>query len=188
MLSDEKLVQHQAERVDVGPLRERRARRSLLGRHVARRPCERVRDRQRPRDSDAEIGDPDQPVVVDQHVGRLEIAMKDALGVRRGQPGAQLMGDVDDLLRGQPADAAEKRGQVLASNELHRKEDPALGLADVEDATDCGCVIWRASRTSLSMRSRASGPVEAISFNATASSERGHRRARHRPCRPGRSA
>ena len=60
--------------------------------------------------------------------------MQDTLCVRRRQAGAQLTGDVDHLLGGQPADAPEQRGEVLASNELHRVEDPALGLADVEDA------------------------------------------------------
>ena len=52
------------------------------------------------------------------------------------RPGAQLTADVDDLLGRQPADALEQRGQILSANQLHRVEDRALGLADVEDAAD----------------------------------------------------
>ena len=121
--SDEQFVQHEAERVDVGPLRERRARRALFGRHVGRRAGQHVHVGVGPRDRDAEVGDAHQPVVVDEHVGRLEIAMEHALRVRRREAGAELAADVDDLFRRQPADAPEQRGQVLAANQLHRVED-----------------------------------------------------------------
>jgi hypothetical protein len=86
------------------------------------------------RQRDAEVGDPDHALVVDEHVGRLEIAMQDALPVRRRQAAAQLAGDVDHLLGRQPADPADQRRQVLSFHELHRVEDAELRLADVEDA------------------------------------------------------
>ena len=62
--------------------------------------------------------------------------MQHALRVRGRQAGAQLAGDVDDLLGRQPADAPEQRREVLAAHELHREEDLAVGLADVEDPAD----------------------------------------------------
>ena len=77
-----------------------------------------------------------EPVFVDQHVGGLEVAVQDAVRVGGGEAAAQLVADVDDLLRRQPAGAAQQRRQVLALDELHRIEDPVLGLADVEDAAD----------------------------------------------------
>ena len=90
----------------------------------------------RPRNRDPEIADAHEPVVVDQDVRRLEIAMQHALRVRRSQARAQLPPDVDDLLRRQPAHAPKQRREILAPDQLHREEDHALGLADVEDPAD----------------------------------------------------
>lgn len=59
-----------------------------------------------------------------------------ALCVRRRGAGAELMGNLDDLFRRKPADAADQRREVLAGHELHGKEHPAFGFADVEDAAD----------------------------------------------------
>ena len=70
MLADEQLVQHEPERVDVGPLRQRRPGRPLLGRHVARRAGQHVQPGVRAQNRDAEIGDAHVSVVVDQDVGR----------------------------------------------------------------------------------------------------------------------
>ena len=136
VLSDEQFVQEQPQRVDVGPLRQRRARQQLFGRHVVGRPDQRVRHAVEARDRDAEIGDAHLTVFVDQDVGGLQVAMQHAAGVRGGEPGAQLPRDVDDLLGGQPPDAPEQRGQVFAADQLHREEDFAVGFADIEDAAD----------------------------------------------------
>jgi hypothetical protein len=45
----------------------------------------------RPRDRDPEVGDPHAALVIDEHVGRLEVAMEDALRVRHREPCAELM-------------------------------------------------------------------------------------------------
>ena len=94
--------------------------------------------------------------------------MQHALRVRRRQAGAQLTGDVDDLLRGQPSDAAEQRGEVFAANQLHRVEDPALGLADVEDAAH-GRVrdLPRQPNFVEDALARLRDPSRSISFSAT---------------------
>ena len=162
VLSDEQLVQDQAERVDVGALRERRAR-PFAARAPCRRACRSAcanRSSVR-RDRDPEIGDPDQAVVVDQHVGRLEIAVQHALRVRRRQTGAELTGDVDDLLGRQPADAPQQRREVLAVAPApsSRRCTPSASPTSKTRQT-AGCVICRASRTSLRMRSRPSGAAE----------------------------
>ena len=138
LVADQQLVEHQPERIDVGALGHRHPRRALLGGHVGRRPGERVATGIRLGDRDAEIGDADAPLAVDQHVGRLEIAVQDALGVGGREAGAQLPGDVDHFVRGQPADAAQQRGEILAAHQLHRKKDQAVGLADIEHAADRG--------------------------------------------------
>ena len=115
--------------------------------------------------------------------------MQHALRVRRGQTGAQLTGDVDDLLGRQPADAPEQRGQVLALDQLHRVEDAALGLADVEDAAHRGMRDLPRQPDFVedalaAVRRRSSGSASA----RPRSRARGRRRARRRPCRRGRSA
>ena len=134
--SDDQLVQDESERVDVRALGDRHAGLSLLRRHVRGRPGERVSARIRRRDRDAEVGDTGESVVVDQHVGRFEVAMQDALGVSGGDARAELPGDVDDLVGRQPADVAQECGEVLAAHELHREKDEAVGFPHVEHAAD----------------------------------------------------
>ena len=58
--------------------------------------------------------------------------------VRRGEPGAELARDLERLVRRQPADAPQQRGEVLAVHVLHREEVLAVDLADVVDAADVG--------------------------------------------------
>ena len=58
--------------------------------------------------------------------------------VRRAEPRAHLARDVDRLVRRQPADPPQQRGQVLAVDILHREEVPSLDLADVVDTADVG--------------------------------------------------
>ena len=74
--------------------------------------------------------------------------MEDAALVRRGQPGAELPGDLDRLAPGRAADAAQERAEVLAVHVLHRDEVLAVGLADVVDAADVRVETCRATRTS----------------------------------------
>ena len=82
MASDEEVVQHEAERVNIGSFRNRHARGALFGRHICRRSREGVPIGFRPRNGDAEVADT-QPVLIDQDICRLEVSVKDALRVRR---------------------------------------------------------------------------------------------------------
>ena len=134
----EELVEHEAERVDVAPDRRALAR-ELLGRHVGRRARDlRAAARRRRRDREAEVGDPHAAAAVEHDVGGLQVAVQDAPVVRRGEPGAELPRDLERLVRRQPADAPQQRGEVLAVHVLHREEVLAVDLADVVDAADVG--------------------------------------------------
>ena len=132
--SEQQVVQHKPETVHVRAFRHRHPRSPLLGRHVGRRACERVAIGLGPRNRNAEIADAHEPVVVDEDVGGLQVAMEDPLRVGGHEARAQLAADVDDLLRRQPAHAPEQRREIFASDELHREEDHALRFADVEHA------------------------------------------------------
>jgi len=56
--------------------------------------------------------------------------------MRLCQPGAQLLRQLDRLIRLQAADALHQGGDVLPVNELHSEEGDAVGIADVEDPAD----------------------------------------------------
>jgi hypothetical protein len=60
--------------------------------------------------------------------------MNDAAFVGGRHPRAELPRDVHRAILGKAADAAEKRGQVLAVDVLHGEEPPALRLAEVVEA------------------------------------------------------
>ena len=95
----EHLVEHDAERVDVG-LRADAAAARLLGREVLRRADDRA-DLGHLRIAgvrDAEVGHLDAPVVAHEHVVRLDVAVHDAVLVRVAQPGEHLHGDRDGAL------------------------------------------------------------------------------------------
>jgi hypothetical protein len=68
----------------------------------------------------------------------LEVAVQDALLVRRHQSRAELPRELNRLGLGQPPDAAQQRGEILAVDELHRDVVLPVHLADVVDATDIG--------------------------------------------------
>src|SRR4029453_5943254 len=80
-LADEKLVEDETEGVDVGPLGQRRTQNALLRCHVGWRAGQPPRTGLGGRNSNTKIGDATRPVVVDENVGGLEIAVKDTLGV-----------------------------------------------------------------------------------------------------------
>ncbi len=104
-------VERDAERIDVGARIDRLAA-ELLGRHVDRRPQQRPRpgqgrghrlverdlrrvlgvggDRLLAVDAarEPEVGHPDAPVLSDEHVVGLEVAVDEAGGVRLGEPAA----------------------------------------------------------------------------------------------------
>ena len=95
--------------------------------------------------------------------------MQHALRVRRRQTGAQLPGDVDHLLGRQAADAAEQRREILARARAPSRRRLVSSASPTSNTRHtAGCVICRASRTSLRMRSRVRRRwPHAISFSAT---------------------
>jgi hypothetical protein len=136
-LPREELVEHDAGRVEVGRLVDRRAarllRREVLGgaddraglRHLARaRPC------------DPEVRHLDPPLVIDEDVVRLDVSVDDPVSVCVAERGEHLSrvrdGDGD---RAGPA----RRDQLLqrpSLDVLHDDEVRALGLAAVVDRDD----------------------------------------------------
>ncbi len=128
------LVEHEAERVDVAADRDL-APLQLLRRHVAGRPRAHVVVAQRLGEAgQAEVGDAHVALAVEHHVRGLEVPVQHALLVRRGEARAELPRDLERLVRRQPPDPAQQRGEVLAVHELHRDEEVALRLGHVVDA------------------------------------------------------
>ena len=78
------------------------------------------------------------PRAVDHDVGGLQIAMQHALVVRGGQTRAELARDLQRLIGGQPADAAQQRAEIFAIDVFHGKKRLAVDFADVVDAADIG--------------------------------------------------
>ena len=58
--------------------------------------------------------------------------------VRCRQTGAELLGDLDAFVFGQPPDAPQQSPQIFAVDIFHREEVTAADLADVVDAADVG--------------------------------------------------
>ena len=99
----------------------------------------------------AEVGDPDGPLVVEQQVRRLDVAVDHPLAVGVGQRLGHLHADPRRLAgigtsRG-PSGSARGRGSLLehgvepaAGDVLHDVEMPPLVLADAEDRHDVGVV------------------------------------------------
>ena len=83
---------------------------------------------------DAEVGDPDPPVAVDQDVHRLQVAVDDPVLVRERGGGEHLARHLDRLLDLEPlVDQLAQRG---ALDQLHRDVVAVLVGAAVEDADD----------------------------------------------------
>ena len=140
----EHLVEHDAERVDVG-LRADAAPARLLGREVLGRADDRA-DLGHLRVAgvrDAEIGDLDAPVVADEHVVRLDVAVHHAVLVRVAQAGEHLHRDRDRALRRQRPLGLDDLLERAALQVLHRDVGPAVGLAAVVDGDDVGVVEAR---------------------------------------------
>ena len=136
-LPGEHLVEHDADRVEIGGLVDRRAAR-LLRREVLRGADDRADlghlAGAGPRDPEVRHLDP--PLASDEDVVRLDVAVDDPVPVRGAECGEDLAGVVDrDLDRGLPAgdDQLLQRAPV---EELHRDVVGALGLAAVVDRDD----------------------------------------------------
>ena len=132
--SGEQLVEDEAHREQLAPDRDLLGA-ELLGGHVGGRSGAGVRvivgQAREP-----EVGDSDLPVLVDQDIGGLEVAMEDVLVVRGAEPGAELARDLEPALLRKASHAPEQRRQVLAADVLHREERPPVHLADVVDAAN----------------------------------------------------
>ena len=151
-LTSEELVGHRAERVEVGPRVDPPAG-GLLGRHVVHLaldgagpgPVAAVHAA-----GDAEVGQLDDPLVVDEHVVRADVpvhhvelataAPAEAVHVDQGRE--QL---TQHVVGGGPREGAAALGVVVeqvsevakaALDELHRDELLSVGLADVEHPHD----------------------------------------------------
>src|ERR1700686_1383276 len=58
--------------------------------------------------------------------------------MRGGESGASLPGDLDSFVRGQPANAANQRREVLSIDIFHSEKRNTFGIADIENAADVG--------------------------------------------------
>lgn len=86
----------------------------------------------------AEVGDLHDPVVVDEDVLGLDVAMDHSLVMGLGQRGCRLAADAHHIRPRQPAMEPQEVPQRRPVHVLHDEEVPALMLADVEDGDDVG--------------------------------------------------
>ena len=164
------LVEHRAEREEVGP-RVRELPPGLLRRHVVHGPHHRPGSRERPgsdggdelRDflsrfgsgrrgfdlREAEIEDLHLSAVVDHDVGGLQVPVRDPLRVG----GLERVGDLDPVVEEQAHVErlpAHPLGEGGALDELHHDERPSLVLLDRIDGADAG-VVQRRGRPRLAL-------------------------------------
>ena len=113
----QQLVEGRAQAVDVGPAVDR-AGAGLLGAHVSRRAEQAVvvgQARVGQPASQAEVGDPDAPLGIDQQVGRLDVAVDHALVVCMREGVGRLEADLGDPAEvGRPARGIKRRRLVVA--------------------------------------------------------------------------
>ena len=131
-------VEHHAQGVQIAADRRSAAFEQFRG-HVRRGPGDgRARLVLRRQGGDAEVGNPHLAAAVDHDVGRLQIAVQHPLVVCRTEAGAQLLGDLERLVAGHAADAAQQRSEVFAVHVLHGDKDLALRLHDVVNPQHVG--------------------------------------------------
>ena len=103
----------------------------------------------RSRHGDAEVGDADAAVLVDQDVGRLQVAMEHALGVRGGSP-AQSCRAISTTRPGASRPACRSSAARSSPSTSSIEKNTSSSASPTSNTrTTAGCVIWRARRTSL---------------------------------------
>jgi hypothetical protein len=91
---------------------------------------------------DTEAQDLHLPARRPHQVRRLDVAVRDALGVCRVQPVGHLHGDVHGLRRGHRP-AGDLLGEGLASDVCHDDEADAVAFTDIMDGGDVGMIECR---------------------------------------------
>ena len=164
----------------------------LLGRHVGRRAgAARPRSR-RASHGQAEVGDARAAVAVDHDVGRLQVAVQDALVVRRGQAARRAGARSRSPCRsGRRPMRRSSDGEVLAVHVLHARGSGARRPRRCRRrGRRAGARRWRALRTSAWKRSISAGVLAGRPRAGTsarpAARASDRRRDRPRPCRRGR--
>ncbi len=138
-LSGQHLVEHDAERVDVGLLVDVHALR-LLGRDVVGRAEHRAGlghpalDVERA--GDAEVGDLRLAVAVQQDVLRLDVAMDETVAVREREPARDLDRQLERRRDRQWVRLLDQPLEVVAADELEHDELLPTVLAPVDDRDD----------------------------------------------------
>ena len=140
------LDEHEAERVEVGAPVEP-ARGALLRRRVARGAEHRARRlgpaRLGERAGEAEVGDAHDAVLVEEEVGRLDVAVHEPAAVRVLERRGDLAADVRGLRRREPDAGVEHPAQRAALEQLEDHERDAVVLAPVVDGHDVRVVQRR---------------------------------------------
>ena len=85
---------------------------------------------------DTEISDACNTLFVDDDVGGLKVAMKNAGLMDRLHADAKLPRYLDRSFGRKPPDPSQQVRQVVAIDKLHRQKMPPVDLADVENAAD----------------------------------------------------
>ena len=129
------LEQHQAQRVEIAADR-RPSSSELLGGHVGWRARNVVVLDLLGKVGETEVHDLRRAAAVEHHVGGFQVAVKHPEVVRGSETGTELTRRLDGLVRGQAADAAEQRREILAVDVLHRQEMLSVGLAQVINPAD----------------------------------------------------
>ena len=85
---------------------------------------------------DAEIGDADESIAVDQHVLGLDVAVHNASPMDRRQAVQDLPRDLPRFLGGQRPAAGDQVLEILPVHELHDEVEPAVLLTHIIDVDD----------------------------------------------------
>ena len=86
----------------------------------------------------AKVGDHHLASSIEHDIGRLQVAMENALGVGRGQSRAEMACNVERFVGREPADAPQQRSQIFAVDVFHGEKCLALDLAHVIHSANVG--------------------------------------------------